>query len=242
MKLNQVLAVEKGQKKESNDALTQAYHLCQKGALFAGLARTYAPADDDGQRYPAEDKKVTYQVSQLITNVIESLAEYYDTVATKDVNNCVAKADIVVDDEVLVADVPVTHLLFLEKQLDNLNSFVKKLPRLDVTENWFFDAGSNCYRTQVVESQKTKKVPRNHVKAEATEHHPAQVDVYYEDVVVGTWSTTKLSSAMPEKDAQQLLAKVKKLKEAVKKAREEANTMEIERKQIGSKVLEYLFD
>jgi hypothetical protein len=35
------------------------------------------------------------------------------------------------------------------------------------------------------------------VKAEATEKHPAQVEVYHEDVVVGQWKTVKFSGALP---------------------------------------------
>jgi len=92
-----------------------------------------------------------------------------------------------------------------------------------------------------VQTLKTKKVPRNHVKAEATEKHPAQVDVYYEDVTVGHWRTVKFSGALPARRINELLARVEKLQEAVKFAREEANNMEVEEQKVGASVMQYLF-
>jgi hypothetical protein len=88
---------------------------------------------------------------------------------------------------------------------------------------------------------KTKKIPRNHVKAEATEKHPAQVEVYYEDVVVGTWRTIKFSGALPASRVNELLNRVEKLQEAVKFAREEANNLEVTEPKVGAKVFQYLF-
>ena len=88
---------------------------------------------------------------------------------------------------------------------------------------------------------KTKKVPRNHVKAEATEQHPAQVEVYYEDVVVGYWRTVKFSGSLPARRVNELLERVERLQQAVKFAREEANNTEVSDQKIGEKVLQYLF-
>jgi hypothetical protein len=95
--------------------------------------------------------------------------------------------------------------------------------------------------TEAVQTVRTKKIPRNHVKAEATEHHPAQVEVYYEDVPVGYWRTVKFSGAMPARRVNEILERVEKLQQAVKFAREEANSVEIEDQRIGETVFYYLF-
>ncbi len=58
------------------------------------------------------------------------------------------------------------------------------------------------------------------MKAEATDKHPAQVGVYYEDVAVGFWRTVKFSGALPAKRVGELLERVEKLQQAVKFARE----------------------
>ena len=87
---------------------------------------------------------------------------------------------------------------------------------------------------------KTKKVPRNHVKAEATKEHPAQVEVYHEDVVVGHWRTVRFSGALPARRVNELTDRVERLQRAVKFAREEANLREVEQQEVGAKVFEFL--
>lgn len=141
----------------------------------------------------------------------------------------------------MLTGVPATYLLFLEKQLVDLHTSIKKLPVLDASETWTFDPSADCWATEPVQTVRTKKIPRNHVKAEATEKHPAQVEVYYEDVTVGYWRTVKFSGALAAKRLNELLARVEKLQEAVKFAREEANNLEVEEQKIGEKVLQYLF-
>jgi hypothetical protein len=135
----------------------------------------------------------------------------------------------------------VTYLLFLEKQLTDLHTFVKKLPVLDASESWLRDDSTDSWRTEPVRTIRTKKVPRNHVKAEATEKHPAQVEVYYEDIAVGYWTTVKFSGALPAKRVNEILDRVLALQTAVKFAREEANNMEAADQRIGGAVFDYLF-
>jgi hypothetical protein len=241
MKLNQVIAIEKGTKSRSLQELTDSHHNLQKPALLAGISRTYRPKDEEGEQFPPESTRVQLKADDIIQQTSDSLTKLFDVVATKDWANCQAKADIVVDGNVLLAQVPATYLLFLEKQLVDLHTFIKKLPVLDASESWIFDPSADCWATEPVQTLKTKKVPRNHVKAEATEKHPAQVEVYYEDIVVGNWRTIKFSGALPAKRVNELLARVERLQEAVKFAREEANGLVVEEHKVGEKVFKYLF-
>ncbi|MFF5209466.1 hypothetical protein [Streptosporangium sp. NPDC000396] len=78
------------------------------------------------------------------------------------------------------------------------------------------------------------------VKAEATDKHPAQVEVYYEEIVVGFWTKVAFSGAVPQKRVNELLERVIKLQDAVKFAREEANGIEVTDQSIGEKVFGYL--
>jgi hypothetical protein len=177
----------------------------------------------------------------VIKQTVEILTRLFDVTATKDWANSRATADVVVDGKTLLTKVPITYLLFLEKQLVDLHTFVKKLPIVDASETWVFDASADCWATEPVQTVRTKKIPRNHVKAEATEHHPAQVEVYYEDVTVGYWRTVKFSGSLPARRVNELLERVQKLQEAVKFAREEANNLEVEDQKVGDKVFQYLF-
>jgi len=240
-KLNQIIAVEKNIKGRALQELTEAHHSLQKSALLAGISRSYRPKDEEGEQLPPEAKKVQMKSEEIIRKTSETLTKLFDVVATKDWANCQAKADVVVDGQKLLNDVPATYLLFLEKQLVDLHTFVKKLPVLDASETWTFDQSADCWATEPVMTTKTKRVPRNHVKAEATEHHPAQVEVYYEDVTVGNWRTIKFSGALPARRVNELLARVEKLQEAVKFAREEANSREAEDIKTGEAILGYLF-
>lgn len=241
MKLNQVIAIEKGIKSRSLQELTEAHHTLQKPALLAGIARTYRPKDEEGEQLPPESTRVQVKAEEIIRATSESLTKLFDVVATKDWANCSAKADVRVDGTVLLSQVPATYLLFLEKQLVDIHTFIKKLPVLDAAEAWVFDTSADSWATEPVQTLKTKKVPRNHVKAEATDKHPAQVEVYYEDIVVGTWRTIRFSGALPARRVNELLQRVEKLQEAVKFAREEANNMEVEEQKIGATVFTYLF-
>jgi hypothetical protein len=240
-KLNQIIAIEKGVKTGAFGALTEAHQQLQKSALLAGISRTYRPRDEEGEQLPPEATRVQLRAEDAIRTVSAALAELFDVTATKDWANTQAKADIVVDGRTLIGGVPATYLLFLEKQLVDLHTFIAKLPVLDPSEEWQYDASADTYATPPVQTVRTKKIPRNHVKAEATREHPAQVEVYYEDVAQGTWSTIKFSGALPAQRVNTLLARVEKLQQAVKFAREEANSMEVEQQKVGERLLAYLF-
>lgn len=240
-KLNQIIAVEKGVKTAAFQKLTDVYQLLQKNALLSGISRTYRPRDEEGEPLPPESTRVQLRTEEVIKEVTEELTRLFDVTATKEWANCQAKADVLVEGTVLLKDVPATYLLFLEKQLVDLHTFIKKLPTLDAAESWEFDASANCYATEPVQTVKTRKIPRNHVKAEATEHHPAQVEVYYEDVAIGYWRTVKFSGALPAKRIHELTERVERLQQAVKFAREEANSLEVTDQKLGAKVFQYLF-
>ncbi len=240
-KLNQIIAVEKGVKGQSFQELTEAHQALQKPTLLAGIARTYRPKDEEGEQQPPESTRVQLKAEEVIRQTTTSLTRLFDITATKDWANCQAKADVVVDGNTLLSGVPATYLLFLEKQLVDLHTFIKKLPVLDASESWSFDSSADCFATEPVQTLRTKKIPRNHVKAEATEKHPAQVEVYYEDITVGYWRTVKFSGALPAQRVNELLARVERLQEAVKFAREEANSIEVEDVKVGERFFDYLF-
>jgi hypothetical protein len=239
-RLNQIIAIEKGIKSRSVQELSAAQQALQKPALLSGIARTYRPKDEDGEPLPPESNKVQVKAEEIIRQTVEILTKLFDVSATKDWTNCRSRADVIVDGQTLLNQVPVSYLLFLEKQLVDLHAFIKKLPVLDTSETWTFDPSTDCWATEPVQTIKTKKVPRNHVKAEATEHHPAQVEVYYEDITMGYWRTVKFSGSLPASRVNQLLERVEKLQHAVKFAREEANNIEVEEQQIGQRVFQYL--
>lgn len=239
-KLNQIIAVEKSVKAKAAQELGDAQREVQKPPLLSGIARNYQPKDEEGEQLPPESTRVQVRADEVLKGLGTSLTRLFDVTASKDATNSVASADVVVDDEVLLSAVPVTYLLFLEKQLTELHAFVRKLPVLDNAESWVFNDSADCWSTEPVRTVRTKKVPFNHVKAEATDKHPAQVDVYFEDVAIGYWTTVKFSGALPAKRVSVLIERIEKLQHAVKFAREEANNTEVLDRKVGDKIFGYL--
>jgi hypothetical protein len=241
-KLNQIIAVQAGKKTQAKETITEAYHKLKKPELLNGIVRTYQPKDEGGEPQPDERKQVQLKVNETIRTVARDLSEMFDVVATQDWANCQARADVVLEGRTLLHKVPVTHLLFLEKQLVDLRTFIDALPVLDTAEEWEYKPETDCYVSRQSRSNRTKKVPRNHIKYEATKEHPAQVEMYMEDVWVGTWTTTKFSGAIPQATKNTMLERVRKLLDAVKAAREEANGLEVQPQKVGSTLLSYVFD
>ncbi|QBZ72752.1 hypothetical protein PP304_gp198 [Gordonia phage Phendrix] len=239
--LNQLVAIEKGLKSKTERRKTDVYHVIQKSPLWSGISRTYKPKDDDGDKLPSERTLVQKDAHTVIGEMNDALVRLFDVVLTKEVGNTEAKADVKVGTEVIASGVPVTYLLFLEKQLEDLATFVSKLPKLDPAMKWTYDDNTGVYATDVTETTRTKKVPRNHVLAEATDKHPAQVQLFHEDVVVGYWSTIQFSGALPADTVKKYADRVEQLREAVKFAREEANMHQIEDKHVGEKIVDFVF-
>lgn len=241
-KLNQLVAVEKGVRNAAERAQTDLYRIIQAPQLFSGISRTYEPKDDDGDRLPTEFTRVQTRVPEVLDQVAKSGAPLYDVTLAKESANGSARADVVVDGFTVLEDVPVTYLLFLERQLVNVKTFVSKLPTLDPSQDWSFDEAQGVWKSRPVQTVRNKKVPRNWVKAEATDKHPAQVEVYHEDVMVGTWTKVDTSGAIPATRKAELLDRVDKLAQAVKFAREQANSAEVtDYPNAGAQIFGYLF-
>ncbi len=242
LKLNQIIAISNGEKTRKQSEFSKIYQRLEKAPLFEGQTRRYHAKDEEqGEDFPSEDKIVQYTVPEAIKEATSVLETMFNIVATQDTANCSAKADVIVGETVILKDVPATHLIFLEKQLEDINTFIKKFPTLDPGEKWQVDSASNLNKSDTKETIKTKKIPKAFTLHPATEQHPAQTQLLNEDVTIGNWHTTRLSGAVSRAYKEQLLEKVRGLSKAIKIAREEANSIEVELSDIGKKVLEYIF-
>lgn len=227
-RLNQLIAVRKGVQAHAHSEITRLHHDVQKAALLAGISRTYRRINDADPDLPGEATRVQLTASKALLDARAALTRQWDVTAAVDWTNAVARADIIVGDgQILTAGVPAPHLLFLEKQLLAVRTFINKLPVLDPAERWEWSDDANAWAAGPATTTRTQKVPRNHEVAPATERHPAQVQVYQEDVIVGYWDTIKFSGALPAVRKAVLLDRVDVLAEAVKTAREQANMTEV---------------
>lgn len=243
-KLNQVIAIEKGIKSKAYSEVTILHKAIQKPDLFNGFQKTYLPvSDDEGEKLPEERKRVQFQVDHVLAAVERSTSELINTTAQKDFTNCVAKANVVLDDTVLFKAAPVSFLLFMEKQMNDMRAFASELPVLDEGEDWKKDENSGLYKAVAVKTHRTKKVAKPLVLYPATPEHPAQTQVMHEDLIAGFWSQVKHSGAMPKTEKEKLIQRIDALSNALKKAREEANMADVVLvPDIGETVFNYLFD
>ncbi len=240
-KLNQIIAVVQGKKTRAQKLLTTAHRGWHKDRI-GGITRTYKPKDEDGEQLQPERRAVQLRVKDALSKVQGEMTEFMNAVATQEYGNRGAKGTIAVGDRTILKDVPVTALLFLEKQLIDLHTFVGKIPTLPTDRVWKWDENKNCYATETEETVKTQKVATTHVKFDPTEHQPGQADIINVDKTVGHWTTIHLSGAMPEMDRDDMLVRVEKLQDAVKVAREEANSAEVEQQDaFGKQVLGFVF-
>ena len=241
-KLNQINAIVSGRKSDTEKAVTELYKLIQKDTLFTGRERTYRPLDEvNGQKQPSESQRVQQRADDLIRQAVAKWTDLWNLIYTQDLGNQQAKADVVVDGKVLLAQVPVTFLLFLDKQVNDLETFLGKLPTPDPAEEWSHDANSGLLRSKSTESLRTSKEPTVIVKYEATKDHPAQTELFTKDVPVGTWTQILYSGCLTTDRKNALLDRVKKLKDAVKLAKEQANLQEVEKQKIADAIFGYVF-
>jgi len=241
-KLNQINAIVSGRKGEAEKAVTELYKLIQKDQLFAGRERTYRPLDEvQGQKLPPESQRVQQRADDLIRQAVAKWSDLWNLIYTQDTGNQQAKADVVVDGKALLSGVPVTFLLFLDKQVNDLETFVSKLPTPEPAEEWSHDPNSGLLRSKATESLRTSKEPTVIVKYEATKEHPAQTELFTKDVPVGTWTQILYSGCLPTDRKNAILERVKKLQDAIKQAKEQANLLEVEKQKAAEAVFAFVF-
>jgi len=241
-KLNQILAIERTVKSRSHSDITELHRVSQKPALFEGFAREYAPKNDQEETYPPENQVVQKRSGEVFKQLRRILTELFDVIVTKDTANQSAKADIMLEGRVLAREVPVTTLIFLEKQLNDINTFISALPELDPSQVWKWDDPTGLWHSNQIISTRTKKVQKALVLVQPTEKHPGQAEKITEDEVVGRWTMVKHSGAVRTADKQEMLERIQKLQKAIKFAREAANTSPARDVSIGQQIFDYILD
>lgn len=241
--LNKIIAVVKGKKARAATAETRLHQRNQIEQLkLVGMSKTFKPLNEDsGYFFPEERREVQTLLSQQIGNVLSEMADFWDCVATQETGNTAATADVTVDGTVIYKDAPVSVLLFLEKQLGDLRTLVQGLSTLPMDRSWKWDPNKNCYVSEPEVTIKTQKVQKPIVLYDATDKHPAQTQMVTEDERIGTWTTIHFNGSIPVQAKQNVVRRIDVLREAVKMAREEANSSKVDQIKIGEELLDFVF-
>jgi len=134
----------------------------------AGISRTYTPTEEDGEQFQPEHRAVQLKVPKELTRIRGELADFYNVIATQELGNMIATADIVISDRTILDSVPVPLLLFFEKQMTDLRTLVEKLPTLPTDKVWRHDEAKDDWVTEPETTVKTQKKVEVIVKYDAT--------------------------------------------------------------------------
>lgn len=249
--LHEVLAVEQDVKANAERARSQLVETFRtKQTHFTGMRRTYRPfsvdeasGEEGGERLEAETqlaKTVPEQLDLCLREVVKAL----DVGMQVDEANTRAKADIVIDGEVLLADVPATFLLQLERRLKEVQAVIKETPCFDPVRIWSVDPAADkkhVLRAEPVITIRKKRVRKYNVMVEATKEHPAQVDIVEVEEPTGEIRAYDWTGMISTGKKEALLEQVERLIAAVKQARSRANTVEVDQaRKVGKVLMDFL--
>jgi hypothetical protein len=251
-RLHQIIPVERGVVAESLKRLGEVQHILSIGGdrdPLTGIVRTYRPREDGGVQLPDESRKVQTTVPELLATLQATMVRLFDLKFIREYANCSARANVVVNGETLLTDVPAGYLLFLENQISDLiTKLIDRLPVLDAAEEWNDTdpaLPTGVWASVPRETTRSEQVPRVQVlvpnqvidgKAFEGKFQP-----YMTQEVVGYWTQVKQSGQLPPRVVQAIRARAVALLEAVKVAREAANSLEIVDREAGNAVLGFIF-
>lgn len=243
-RLHQIVAVHKRVASDAGGRFAELFRQVQKVDRLTGHERTNRPYNSETIPLPAEAKKVEFTAHEVINQVTDVMTRFWDLTATRDWADTKALADVKLQDgTVLISQAPVDFLLFLEHQFDELRKFIKAIPTLPLAEEWHA-VGDGTWKTDEIETKQMQKTPHPFVKwapPDSSYRQEAQVETYSTDDPVGTWRLVKFSGALHISEATEIMKRLDALIVAVKYAREEANSIEVENKRVATQLFEYLF-
>jgi hypothetical protein len=248
-KLHEILAVEQELKGRKEKAISRAWDLFQNHTQdFKGGIKTLEMFDESRSSEEAageERIEVIASVNGILTEVFSDVSDFWDGRLQKEASNQLAVADIIVDGKTIAEHVPVTFLLSMEDELKQLRMMLEKIPVLDSAMAWEKNPqkGEFFWKTsQSIVRNKTEQTVQHKILVPAKDNggHPAQVQVWNENVPVGKYTSITFSGMLPENEKRKMLVKVSTLLNAVKKARQRANCQEVEDRHIGIKLLGFI--
>lgn len=182
------------------------------------------------------DDRLKYTFGRPFTSRLNLLAQ-------KDRTNQEARADVVVNGEVLLKGVPATTLLSLETMLADKRRELSAIPTLSPGLPWVWDEHVVLWKTSEPQvSFRTKKTIRPIVMHEGSKEHPAQVQPVSEDIPVARIEKTVYSGMATSGEKADIIARLDALIVAVKKARQRANRADVVKLEIGNPIAAFILN
>ena len=247
-RLHEVLAIEKGLLNTSKRLILESIKTFGKENLFKGFVKKKEMFDSNAENalettYADEHVKLETTVAENLEYSLKEVARYWDAVLSKDLSNMEAKADIIIDSITIASDVPATFLLGLESKLNELTALFTAMPTLEVGREWVKDEsmGPNIY---IDKHQREAFTTRNEIEyisiAAATPSHKEQIAERKTVKNVGKVTQTSWSGMISSAEKAVRLKRLVKMTNAVKKARQVANSQPLISREIGKNILDYI--
>lgn len=239
-KLFELLAVEPDLKKSANETIKGTAALFGQPGKFTGQVISFHPLLETEPELQTESTEMAFSVEDELDTLRKTFGSYVDVTVQKEVANTIAFQDVYLGDRKFLENMSATALLNLEGRLEELRKVYEAIPTLDSTERWTYDESRGCFLSERRQSYRTKKLLRNHIKYEATKEHPAQVEVYTEDVPAYRVEKEFESGMLTPSDKARRLERLDKLALAVKTARQRANSVEVTLLKVSDKIFDYI--
>lgn len=244
--MHALLAVQSQLKANAHAGTTRLRQLFLKPTTFSESRSTYQALTEGSQPVTEAQRSIQTTITREVEMLSRALTKALDIGYHVDTANLLAKADVIVDGKTLLYDVPAPALLQLGHRLDEIKTLIDEIPTLDTTKGYKIDPlrGAGFYMAREIIRDRSAKVMKYNVMAVATERHPAQIDKFSTDEVVGKVTEQEWSSLVPPATKQLLQDRIGGVIAAVKTARANANEVDIkdlQQKKIGEDLLEFIF-
>lgn len=238
-KLHELLAVEGDLRQAAQSAVKNTGALFSQMNFFRGMIRVFKPIEEGVDVEPDERTEVQYTVKETLEKLQDDFGRYLDATLSKEVSNIDTNATFAIGDKNF--KLPAPALLNLENRLGELQNAISAIPTLDPAVAWEWDEAQELFKSEVLYTFKTQKVPVTHVAYEATKEHPAQTETYHVDKRIGQRETRMWSAEIPPHSKRVIMERLADLQREVKKARQRANDIEAKDVKIANEIFNYLF-
>lgn len=189
-------------------------------------------------------KPLVTTVPEKLDYLASQVSPYFDLLATREIANTEAFADLEVDGKVLIAKIPATLLLALESRLKDIRRVYEAIPTLEPNKEWVSDpqaAKDGVYKTTLPEVRfHTEKKLMSKILVAATDKHPAQIEKWTEDQNVAKSEMLYQTGALAPIEKSKILGRLDSLIAAVKRARQRANAADAPKVSIGRTIFDFI--
>ena len=246
--LHEILAAEKTVTAASNKLVEDLRNKFSKPETFYSGFEKSLKMHEDGAASQAieaqarESKPLTAVVFDNVEYALAAWAKTENLLASKNLTNTKALADINFRGNVIATGVPVDELLGLETRIVELRNLFSTMPTLDQSKSWQRDPATNdhAWIANAENTTKTEKTLVPVVLAPATDKHPAQIEKTTQDRVVGLFTRVARSGCVTPTQKAEIMTVCDELLVAVKEARQRANTVEVVRSDVGTQITKIL--